>query len=37
MKQKLIDDSKLKTFGWSYKTSLEAGIKKTYDFYLNEY
>ncbi|ANU37680.1 GDP-L-fucose synthase family protein [Vibrio scophthalmi] len=37
MKQKLIDDSKLKEFGWNYKTSLEAGIKKTYDFYLGEY
>lgn len=37
MKQKLIDDTKLKSFGWSYKTSLEAGIKKTYEFYLREY
>lgn len=37
MKQKLIDNSKLKEFGWNYKTSLEAGIKKTYDFYLGEY
>lgn len=37
MKQKLIDDTKLKAFGWSYKTSLEAGIKKTYEFYLSEY
>ena len=37
MKQKLIDDAKLKEFGWSYKTSLEAGIKKTYEFYLSEY
>jgi GDP-L-fucose synthase len=37
MKQKLIDDSKLKEFGWCYKTSLEAGIKKTYEFYLGEY
>jgi len=35
MKQKLIDDKKLKEFGWSYKTSLEAGIKKTYQFYLS--
>jgi len=37
MKQKLIDDAKLKEFGWSYITSLEAGIKKTYEFYLSEY
>ena len=37
MKQKLIDDAKLKTFGWSYQTSLETGIKKTYEFYLSEY
>ncbi|OUR82264.1 GDP-fucose synthetase [Colwellia psychrerythraea] len=37
MKQKLIDDAKLKEFGWSYKTSLKAGIKKTYEFYLSEY
>ena len=37
MKQKLIDDKKLKEFGWSYKTELEAGIQKTYKFYLSEY
>jgi nucleoside-diphosphate-sugar epimerase len=37
MKQKLIDDSKLKEFGWCYKTSLEAGIQKTYEFYIREY
>lgn len=37
MRQKLIDDTKLKAFGWSHSTSLEAGIKKTYQFYLNEY
>lgn len=36
MKQKLIDDSKLKEFGWSYKTSLEDGIKKIYKYYLEE-
>jgi len=34
MKQKLIDDSRLKQFGWSYTTSLEDGIRKTYEFYL---
>lgn len=37
MRQKLIDDTKLKAFGWSHSTSLEAGIEKTYQFYLNEY
>jgi len=36
MKQKLIDDIKLKNFGWSYKTSLEDGIKKIYKYYLKE-
>ena len=36
MKQKLIDDSKLQEFGWKYKTSLQDGIKKTYEYYLNE-
>ena len=37
MRQKLIDDTKLKDFGWSHSTSLEAGIKKTYEFYLSEH
>jgi nucleoside-diphosphate-sugar epimerase len=37
MRQKLIDVNKLKTYGWGYKTSLETGIQKTYNFYLNEY
>jgi nucleoside-diphosphate-sugar epimerase len=37
MKQKLIDDKKLKEFGWGYKTELEDGIQKTYKFYLSEY
>jgi len=36
MKQKLIDDTKLQSFGWKYKTSLKDGIKKTYEYYLNE-
>ncbi|MBC8212891.1 MAG: GDP-L-fucose synthase [Gammaproteobacteria bacterium] len=35
MKQKLIDDSRLKQFGWRYKTELSAGIQQTYDFYLS--
>jgi len=36
MRQKLIDDKKLLEFGWSHITELEAGIKKTYEFYLSE-
>jgi len=36
MKQKLIDDTKLKEFGWMYKTSLEDGIQKIYDYYVKE-
>jgi len=36
MKQKLIDDTMLQKFGWSYKTSLVDGIQKTYDYYLKE-
>lgn len=35
MKQKLIDDSRLKTFGWSSKTSLQEGLTKTFEFYKN--
>lgn len=33
MKQKLIDDTKLREFGWRYQTSLEDGIQKTLDYY----
>jgi GDP-L-fucose synthase len=33
MKQKLIDDSKLKAFGWKHNTNLEEGLKKTYEFF----
>jgi len=36
MQQKLIDNAKLKVFGWKPKTSLEKGIQKTYDYYLTE-
>ena len=36
MKKKLIDDSKLKEFGWCHKTKLSEGIKHTYDYYLRE-
>ncbi len=34
MKQKLMDNSKLKDFGWKYKTTLKDGIIKTYAFFL---
>jgi nucleoside-diphosphate-sugar epimerase len=36
MQQKLIDDTKLKEFGWQYQTSLEQGIQKTYEYFLSE-
>jgi GDP-L-fucose synthase len=36
MKQKLIDDTNLKKFGWRYKTSLADGIEKTYNYFLGE-
>jgi GDP-L-fucose synthase len=34
MKQKLIDDAKLKEFGWVHQTELSDGLNKTYEFYL---
>ncbi|OSY87027.1 nodulation protein NolK [Tenacibaculum holothuriorum] len=37
MKQKLVDVSLLREFGWQHKTSLEEGILKTYEFYLKNY
>ena len=33
MQQKLIDDTLLKQFGWSAKTSLESGISQTYSYF----
>ncbi|EOB3676090.1 TPA: NAD-dependent epimerase/dehydratase family protein [Vibrio vulnificus] len=36
MKQKLVDVTKQGELGWSPKTSLRDGIKKTYKFYLTE-
>lgn len=36
MKQKLIDDTKLKGFGWHHQSMLSEGLKKTYEFYLSE-
>ena len=35
MKQKLIDDTKLKQFGWQHQTSLEEGITKTVEYFKN--
>lgn len=37
MRQKLLDISKQKSFGFESKYSLEEGITKTYEYYLNEY
>lgn len=34
MKRKLVDNKKLNLLGWSHKTSLKLGIKKTYQFFL---
>lgn len=36
MRQKLIDDSKLKQFGWKHQTTLLQGIKKTLDYFKSE-
>ncbi|WP_452599999.1 GDP-L-fucose synthase family protein [Pontimicrobium sp. MEBiC01747] len=36
MMQKLIDDTKLNTFGWKAKTALVEGLKKTYNYYKSE-
>ncbi|WP_329805017.1 GDP-L-fucose synthase family protein [Flavobacterium facile] len=36
MKQKLIDDSKLKQFGWQHQTSLKEGIKHTLNYFKTE-
>ena len=33
--KKLMNISKIKAIGWSYTTELEEGIKKTYDWFLN--
>lgn len=33
IKQKLIDNNKLKAFGWQYKTPLRDGITKTYKYF----
>ena len=36
MKKKLIDNKKLKEFGWSHTISLEHGIEETYKYYLDK-
>lgn len=36
MRQKLIDDTKLREFGWGYGTPLKQGIQETYEYFLNE-
>ncbi|MEP0862347.1 MAG: GDP-L-fucose synthase [Ignavibacterium sp.] len=33
--RKLMDVSRINSLGWKYKTELEEGIKKTYDWFLN--
>lgn len=37
MRQKLLDISKQKEFGFESRFSLEEGIRKTYEYYVNEY
>lgn len=36
MNQKIIDNQKLKKFGWNPRINLKEGIQKTYDYYLKE-
>jgi GDP-L-fucose synthase len=33
MKQKLIDDSRMKSFGWKSSTSLESGLMQTFEYF----
>lgn len=35
MRQKLVDITRLTAFGWRAKTDLQAGLEKTYEFYLS--
>jgi GDP-L-fucose synthase len=37
MPQKLLDCYKLSEEGWTYKTELKDGLKKTYQWYLDNY
>jgi hypothetical protein len=34
MKQKMVDIGRQRTWGWASTTTLEAGIEKAYQFYL---
>ncbi|WP_027849702.1 GDP-L-fucose synthase family protein [Marinospirillum minutulum] len=36
MKQKLVDSKKLHTFGWQHTTSLEQGVEKTLQFFMDK-
>lgn len=36
MKQKCVDITRLKSFGWSAQTTLESGISQTYKYYLEK-
>lgn len=36
MKQKLIDDTKLKQFGWKHQTTIQEGIKNTLEYFKTE-
>jgi len=36
MRQKLVDVSRLRSWGWQAKTTLKEGIEKTYEFYLDQ-
>lgn len=36
MKQKLIDDTQLKAFGWHYQTELKDGLRQTFQHYLEQ-
>jgi GDP-L-fucose synthase len=37
MRQKLVDTRKQTAWGWAAQTSLEAGMRATYDFYLEHF
>ncbi|MEQ9008445.1 MAG: GDP-L-fucose synthase [Ekhidna sp.] len=36
MRQKLVDDTRLKAFGWKHKTSLSEGLHLTYQYFLEQ-
>ena len=36
MKRKIVDSQKINKLGWRAKTDLETGIKKAYEFYLDD-